>query len=59
MITGDYFHTALSVARDVSMLDKSAQVIVIDVPQSLTPAQEAAQLKPPVTSPGALLSLLG
>ena len=56
MITGDYFHTALSVARDVSMLDKSAQVVVVDVPQSLTPAQEAVQLNLPMASTGALLS---
>lgn len=52
MITGDYHHTAIAVARDVGMLDGSAQVIVIDVSQSLTPAQEAAQLNPPLLSPG-------
>ena len=30
MVTGDYHHTAISVARDVGMVDKATQMIVID-----------------------------
>lgn len=58
MITGDYHHTAISVACDVGMFDRTDSLIVIDVPQYLTPAQEAAQANPPLTSTGAETCLL-
>lgn len=52
MITGDYHHTAISVARNVGMLDKADPIVVIDVPQTLTPAQEAGQNNNPLTPSG-------
>ena len=33
MITGDYHHTAIAVARDVGMLNSSAEMVIIDVPR--------------------------
>ncbi|DBB02797.1 TPA: hypothetical protein ACH3X1_013629 [Trebouxia sp. C0004] len=37
MITGDYHHTAIAVARDVGMLIPNAQMIIIDIPRSGQP----------------------
>jgi len=37
MITGDYHHTAIAVARDVGMLRADAQMIIIDIPRSRQP----------------------
>ncbi len=34
MITGDYHHTAIAVARDVGMLSPNTQMIIIDIPRS-------------------------
>ena len=34
MITGDYHHTAIAVARDVGMLSSDAQMIIIDIARS-------------------------
>ena len=44
MITGDYHHTAISVAKDVGMLAADSQVLVIDAakqPQSFPPQPSA------------------
>jgi len=37
MITGDYHHTAIAVARDVGMLSTDAQMIIIDIARSGQP----------------------
>ena len=36
MVTGDYHHTAVAVARDVGMVSRDCQVVVIDVPHRET-----------------------
>ncbi len=37
MITGDYHHTAIAVARDVGMLNPNAQMVIIDIPRGGQP----------------------
>ncbi len=51
MITGDYHHTAIAVARDVGMVHPDAQMIIIDVakhgqPQSVSQGQNPQGLNP-------------
>ncbi|KAL0023496.1 hypothetical protein WJX79_002152 [Trebouxia sp. C0005] len=37
MITGDYHHTAIAVARDVGMLSTDAKMIIVDIARSVQP----------------------
>lgn len=39
MITGDYHHTAIAVARDVGMVSPSAEMVIIDIPRQ-SPSQQ-------------------
>ena len=49
MVTGDYHHTAIAVARGVSMIPTTAQVVIV---------QSQAEFQMPTRNPGAITSVL-
>ena len=56
MITGDFHHTAIAVAKEVGMLAADSQVLVIDAgnqpqPSSQQPSAPAEELQPPTDRP--------
>lgn len=55
MVTGDYHGTAISVARDVGMLEKAMPVIVIDTTKSPSATQSAGRLSSKLLHPIMLL----
>ena len=46
MITGDYHHTAIAVARDVGMVSPSAEMVIIDIPRQGQSQQHPNAPKP-------------